>query len=457
MNANGKSAAQHMVEKLLHDESVRMDEQTLRRMIACELEKPEDEMDTQLIDTCCEALEALYAHENAAPDEEMPLSLWRKIRKGALPGRIAQMGLRAAAAAACVMLLLFGADVMLDRRTLQISQSADQQQALVALEKKRAGDMVSRADANAENAFDRIYLAPSIDALWMHAGYALPLPKTLPEGMECVQAYLMPMHSMDMLTVVYEEKSGARVKIDYWYDDTRENVLLGYENWPGKEEIALESGNTVLRFAQLEEEIGVLQAAFIAPHLTCAVTGENVSEADFAALLSSMGAMEKSAPPLEIGKAEHALVNQPAVTEYAAPQLHFYTMEDMTDCVRMDVPLPAYVPEAFALSRGVYVIDDDWESVTLRMGASDGEWMIYEYSRYSTDMAEGMNMSVEQNEEGRRITLDSGRQAYLSSNMDVLFALVPGGRSMISVHLKGCDEQTLLRVLQSLPALPADF
>lgn len=446
---------------LERDADVQLDARQIQEILSQEMEKSDTQMDTALIDACCEALDALSGRgeaDDAAPD--MPLSLRRRLRQERTPGaRMGRLALRAAAVAACVMLVLFGADVTLNRRAVQIAQSDDQQQALISFGEKSAGSaMVQHADANADNAFERVYLAPSLPMLWHTAGYTLPLPEELPEEMTCVQAYLLPMGSVDMITVVYAGGHEARVKVQYWTDDTRERVLLGYEKWPDRTEVRLKNGGTVLRFPRTDQNSGQLNAAFIAPHMTCAVTGENISEAEFAVALDSMSEMKKSAPPQDAYfDPQGPLALQENVTEYAPPQLHFYSREEMASCVRMEVPLPEYLPEGLDMTHGEYVPDDDWESVIIRAQDGQGGFMIYQYEVYGPDMADGLNMGVEQNEEGRRVTLQNGREAYIACNVDVHFGILAGESSMISVHLSGYDEKELMNILESIGAMPDTF
>ena len=48
-------------------------------------------------------------------------------------------------------------------------------------------------------------------------------------------------------------------------------------------DVPLESGNTVMRFPETDASSGVLHAAFVATHLTCALESEHLTETDFAA------------------------------------------------------------------------------------------------------------------------------------------------------------------------------
>lgn len=444
------------------DPAAALDSSEVEALLACELKKAEADMDTALIDACCAALCEMHGRAVSDAPEPLPPALRTRMRRtpslhATLHRKSVRFTLRAAAAAACVTLVLFGADVLVSRRALRITQSGDTQQALVDFPQS-AGKTVTHADANAANPFERVYLAPSLDTLWQRAGYTLPLPEALPAGMQAVRAYLLPMGSVDMITVSYADGLGARVCVQYWYDKTRESVLLGYESWPDREDALLPSGNTVLRFPKTDAESGLLNAAFIAPHLTCAIEAETISEADFSALLASFGVMEASAPPDAAQTApDSPLSSQEPVTEYATPQLRFYSLADMTECVRMDVPLPERIPEGLAFSQGTYMHDDDWDVVNLRYEGADGRRLIYNYEIYGPAVAGGMCMGVEQNEEGRYVALPNGREAYIAWNMDTPFGLITGERSMISVHLTGGDEQALLDVLSAIPALPADF
>lgn len=431
--------------------------QEIKTLLAREMEKDEAHMDTELVDACCAALCEINGREQLCTDtpEEMPASLRRRLHRIPIRRRTVRLGVRAIAAAACVTLFLFAADVWRSQRLLRITQSPDEQQAMVDFQKRGGSETVSRAGANEDSPFDRIYLAPSLDALWQYAGYALPLPETLPSGMRAVQAYMLPISSVDMITVRYENGDGASVKLEYWYDETREQVLLGYEQWSDRTDVPLESGNTVMRFPETDARSDVLHAAFVAPHLTCALESEGLAEAEFAALLESMGVMEASAPPVTArSDADDPLACQERVTEYAPPQLHFYDLADMEACVRREVPLPENIPEELAFVSGTYLLSDTHEMIHLTFETGDGRDMGYAYDVYGSDE---INIGVEQNEEGRFVALSSGVQAYIACNVDRPFGLITGQHSMISVYFTGYDEQTLLSVLDSITQLPVDF
>ena len=431
--------------------------QEIKTLLARELEKDEAHMDAELVDACCAALCELNGREQLCADtpEEMPASLRRRLRRIPIRRRAVRLGVRAIAAAACVTLVLFAADVWRSHRLLRITQSPDEQQAMVDFQKRGGSETVSHAGANADNPFDRIYLAPSLDALWQYAGYTLPLPETLPAGLRAVRAYMLPISSVDMITVRYENDDGAYATVQYWYDESREQVLLGYEQWYDRMDVPLESGNTVMRFPETDASSGVLHAAFVATHLTCALESEHLTETDFAALLESMGAMEASAPPVTArSDADDPLAHQARVTEYAPPQLHFYDLADMEACVRRQVPLPEDIPGELSFVYGTYLLSDTHEMIHLTFETGDGRDMGYSYDVYGSD---AINIGVEQNEEGRFVTLSNGVQAYIACNVDRPFGLITGQHSMVSVYFTGYDEQTLLCVMDSIANLPADF
>lgn len=432
-------------------------------LLCRELAQPDDVLDTQLIDACCLLLCTLHGRDDLCA-AQTPERTWtppgqRPFKDPSffpsVARRAARFAVRVAAVAACITVLALFVDFEKTRRFIRIDQSEDEQQALVGFGQKEDG-VIPHADANDTDLFDSVYTAVSLDDLWAHAGYTLPLPGALPADMQAVRAYIVPFGSVDVIHVLYEGAQDAALCVDYWYDASRENLLLGYERWTQRRDTVLANGQSVLRFPDMEGP-EKRRGVFIRPHITCSLEAKGMSEASFVAALESMDVIERGDPPASVtALASDPLAGQPRVTDLSTPILHFYTLADMDACTRMAFPMPAYIPDGVTFDQGHYMHNTDMDAVSLRYEGEGDAYLSIDYDVYNavTDYAV---MGYEQNEEGRRVLLGNGLEAYIAYNYDIVFALITGKRSTLSIHLGGYDEATLLQMLHSLPALPSGF
>ena len=124
----------------------------IEALIDREMEKDEAQMDTEWIDACCRLLCQMHGRDElcAPVRETLPPALSARLRPPRSFLRHAlRFAARTAVAAVFLTAALMGMDMRVDRPRVSLTQSDDEQQAIVSLQP--GGDVITHADTNGED------------------------------------------------------------------------------------------------------------------------------------------------------------------------------------------------------------------------------------------------------------------------------------------------------------------
>lgn len=110
--------------------------------------------------------------------------------------------------------------------------------------------------------------------------------------------------------------------------------------------------------------------------------------------------------------------------------------------------LPAFIPEGVTFAKISIMRDSDSDTVVVRYRGENKRQVIYTYERYR-NMAY-RSTAIEQSEIGRYAELQSGRQIYVARNIDKPWALLIVDNEWFNVAVVGFDEDTLLKIMESI-------
>lgn len=140
----------------------------------------------------------------------------------------------------------------------------------------------------------------------------------------------------------------------------------------------------------------------------------------------------------------------PAVREEGVERqsLNVQSIEEAENFLGYAIPWPSYLPDGLTsvlFEAGAYWIRDDVSA--LYSDGGDRQVSISMDRMYSVSVS---STSYEENGPGRTIRLDNGQEVYLSMNVDRYWGLITDGKTKYYISVKGYDEETLIRIFNSI-------
>ena len=246
-NPNTETNREALMKALTNPETERrLPSEKLQALIAEEFAKPEEEMDCELLDVCCQALEqrqSPFTEGQIARSERKGLRQFRKrMKQKDTPQRSrASVLVRFATAAAAVLALLLLPAVSLRSSFKTVLPPDEQQYLVVGLEEGDAD--IARAFADRSTQVRTVHLE-NLEEIPSVLGYQVELPKWLPEGCRLSGIDVEQTEQRDETVVLYrdEQDPEKRVCVDIMCFSDRTGVAVSYEQNEAGQMITLENG-----------------------------------------------------------------------------------------------------------------------------------------------------------------------------------------------------------------------
>ena len=125
-----------------------------------------------------------------------------------------------------------------------------------------------------------------------------------------------------------------------------------------------------------------------------------------------------------------------------------YDLDSLYQRLGYKLPLPGWMPEDVSLKEIDGYREKAYDAVDIRYVGDGDKLIIASYYKYYN--ADYVTVSFEQDEEGKKIKIENGEQAYVASNMGVYWGLLTRGNMQIQVSCRGYDRETLMQILNSI-------
>ncbi len=125
-----------------------------------------------------------------------------------------------------------------------------------------------------------------------------------------------------------------------------------------------------------------------------------------------------------------------------------YDLDSLVQRLGYQLPLMEWMPEDVSLREIDGYREKAYDAVDIRYVGDGDKLIIASYYKYYN--ADYVTVSFEQDEEGKKIKIENGEQAYVASNMGVYWGLLTRGNMQIQISCRGYDRETLMQILNSI-------
>lgn len=224
-------------------------ERRLEAAIAAEIEKTDSPADMEMVRACQSLLWELDTHGKEAfvDDTERAFAAFKAKNDAKINGknRTHRFMLRAIATAAVILLITFGADILVHRERLVGSSTDDQQQLIIS------GQEIDLGTVNEGQADDSLkqlqeITTTNLDDAVKVLGFAPALPQWMPDGWKLLSYYVSRSESAKWFIATYT-KTGQEYELLYqanFFDDTERASSAFEQNKTGIEQ-TIDDGRTV--------------------------------------------------------------------------------------------------------------------------------------------------------------------------------------------------------------------